>query len=447
MRFKPLAAAAAVVFHLVIVASVLRQSLDLRGHPNEPRFLTWQLYLDSTYYNGPGIDFFAVYHAGINDRTAVSPYVTYERFGGVTPYFFDFRYLPVVGSTLGRTMTLLPPLAAYRAWVLTTEVSFWCVALVVLRGLGRRTAGFVGWLALVAGTPFFLEIHMGQFTFVTAALLATALWLGELGSTRRSRLVFRVVAGVTSAAAVLLKLFPAVALFAWVRRRTWWFPLAFAATIVGLLTVPTFVAQPRLWDEFLSANAIAPPNPGNFGALYVFNLAGGHLGYAWSQEGWRQVVRVGLVFFVGSAGLAVFLARRRALYAETAVLLLAQFLASFQVWEHHMSAAIVAGALLLLEIERQAALSEQASSGSGRFDRVCAWIAAACLVVLALPTPYVLVGPDLRSWTFLERMAVQVTKPVPTLLLYLTGLVWLSREGFGWPGVAASDSSGAASVR
>ncbi len=432
--------AAAVLLHLWVTASVLRQPLNVSAHPEARRFVTWQLHFDSIYYNGPGIDFLAVYHAGINDRTAVSPYSTYERFGGVTPYFFEFRYLPAVASTLGRVVILVPPLAAYRAWVVVTELLFWFVTLVVLRRLWRDSAGFVGWLALVVSTPFFLELHMGQFTFVTGALLGVALWLSGLGSTPRRRQGSRVAAGVCAAMAVLLKLFPAVALFAWVRRRHLWLSLTVAAALVACCGALPFLARPQLWREFLSANAVVPPNPGNFGALYVLHLVSEHVGLAPARENWPLVVQLTLAVCLGSAGLVVFLARRRALYAETGVLLLAQFLASFQVWEHHMSAAILAGAFLLLDLTGPAAATGRRGRHPERFDRICAWTAAVSLVVLALPTPFALFGPDLKSWTFMERMAIQLAKPVPTLVLFVTGLAWLSREGFAWPGSAERDS-------
>ncbi len=436
MSTKAVVAGIAVLLHLSVTASVLRQPLNLRAHPEAPRFLTWPLHFDSTYYNGPGIDFFAVYHAGVNNRSGVSPYSTYERSGGVTPYFFEFRYLPAVASTLGRMVSLVPPLAAYRAWVVVTELLFWFVALVVLRGLWQDSAGFVGWLALVLSTPFFLELHMGQFTFVTGALLGVALWLSRLGSTPRRRLGSRVAAGVVAAMAALLKLYPAVALFAWVRRRRLWLSLAVAATLVVFGGALPFLARPQLWREFLAANAVVPPNPGNFGALYVLHLASEHFGFAPARATWPLVVQLALAICLGSAGLVVVLARRRALYAETGVLLLAQFLASFQVWEHHMSAAILAGAFLLLDLGRPAAATGQRARHPERFDRICAWTAAVSLVVLALPTPFALLGADLKSWTFLERMAVQLTKPVPALVLFVTGLAWLSREGFAWPGAA-----------
>ena len=357
----------------------------------------------------------------------------YERFGGVTPYLFEFRYLPIVGSTLGRAVSLMPPLLAYRAWVVSIDLMFWFVALVLLRGLWRGSAGFVGWLALVVSTPYFLELHMGQFTFMTTAVFGVALWMGRLGATPQSSRVRRVAVGAVAATAVLLKLYPAVALIAWVRRRGMWLSLvAGAVFVVGCAGAPILV-RPHLWQEFLSANTVVPPNPGNFGALYVLHLLGEHLGYAPTRDGWVHVVQVATALFVGSATLVVLLSRRRALYAETGVLLLAQFLASFQVWEHYMSAAIVAGALLLLDIETQSDTSGQSARRPVRLDRVCAWAAAVSLVLLALPTPFVLFGPDLKSWTFLERMAIQVAKPGPTLVLYVAGLLWLSRHGFAWP--------------
>jgi hypothetical protein len=142
---------------------------------------------------------------------------------------------------------------------------------------------------------------------------------------------------------------------------------------------------------------------------------------------------VGLLFWVGIAAAVVLLARRQALYAEAAVLLLAEFLASYQVWEHHSSGAIVAGGLLVVAMLRHNLASMASSPAEARFSRTCSWLVAICLVWLALPTPYALFDDNMKLWTVGQRALVQWTKPLPTLGLFVVGLVWLAREGLGRP--------------
>jgi len=430
---KRILIALALAIHLVTVGSLLRQPLGVHQQAGVPRFLTWRLYHDSVRAWGPAADFFAVYHAGVNAKTGLSIYRQHELHGGVTPYYYEYRYLPVLAYTFGRLVVMLPPEAAYRAWIVTLEGLFWSVLLIVFRGLLHSRPGFVSWIALVVATPFFLELHMGQFTFAAAALLVLGTWMAGRGAAGR-RPAWLAGSAAMVAASIVLKVFPTVTLVAWVRRRDYRVALAAIIGMVALLTVPGFVSNPTSYYDFRDANFIALPGPGNFGFMYAMFLTLEHLGIVWSRQSWATTITVTAVLLLGATALAVLGARRRSLYAEAAVLLLAQFVTSYQVWEHHVSAALLAGGLLMLSIlGRDTDLTARDGSDADRVNNRYAWTLACLLVLLALPTPYAIVDPNPRFWSFTDRMMVQWSKALPTAGLYVLGLGWLLRRGVAWP--------------
>jgi hypothetical protein len=107
-------------------------------------------------------------------------------------------------------------------------------------------------------------------------------------------------------------------------------------------------------------------------------------------------------------------------------MLLAHFASYPHVWEHHMSAVIVLGLLLFVE-------------GAG--SRGEAALLAACVLLLALPTPFALfdTARDARAWDptpawpLWQRYAILLPRAVPALGLYLAGMAHLVRAGFAPP--------------
>lgn len=422
---------AAVIIHAVLVTSVVLQPLGAGSRPMPERFLTARLSHDSTRMTGPGIDFFALYHAGFNASTGVSIYRPLELSTGRTPYFFSYRYLPIAAMTLGRVVCLLPPLTAYRLWILLIEAVLWVVLLTAFRQLLLSGPGVVGWIALVVSTPYVLELHMGQFTFAAAGVLAIGVWALERSGHTASAWRGRAAAVCAIAAASLLKVFPAVSLIPCLRRRRWWGVAASTLLVIAALTVPLFWAKPDDWFNFLDENRVAEPGPGNFGFQYAVFLTIQLFGVPWSGALWSEMVIVGLVLLFGFAVFVVLCCRRQSFQAEVGVLLLAQALASYQVWEHHMTGVMIAGGMVLAAI----LAGPDAGQGSGVKPRVptSAWIVAVSLVLIALPTPYALFDPNPKFWTAAEKMAIQWAKPTPTLIMYTCGLAWLLGDGVAVP--------------
>ena len=70
--------------HVLIVTSILTQR----------RPIIWPLHNDTIHRIGPGSDFYAIYHGGVNLRRGVSPY--HSDADGRTPFSYPYRYLPAV---------------------------------------------------------------------------------------------------------------------------------------------------------------------------------------------------------------------------------------------------------------------------------------------------------------------------------------------------------------
>jgi hypothetical protein len=95
-------------------------------------------------------------------------------------------------------------------------------------------------------------------------------------------------------------------------------------------------------------------------------------------------------------------------------LLLAHFVSYFQVWEHHISAAVVVGVLLCVGLER---------AGSARD----AGVALAATAALALPTPFAWLPSDPSAWSSLERLLPPLAKTIPLLVLFGAGMSAVTR--------------------
>ena len=168
------------------------------------------LFFDATVTHGRrGWDFYALYQAGHNVLTGYSAYESDgKKIDVVIPdgTFTPFRYLPISAYTVGVLLNLVSPLWAYRFWVAVVELTLLiCVVLTWravphlnhtaqppqrrsgakrsggIKNTDRRVRMVAMWLCY---SPFFLELYMGQFSFVQGALVFIVLLAalqGELG--------------------------------------------------------------------------------------------------------------------------------------------------------------------------------------------------------------------------------------------------------------------------
>ncbi|AKU89813.1 glycosyltransferase family 87 protein [Vulgatibacter incomptus] len=415
--------AAALVIHLAVVFGIARVAIERQrdkpaGHPTPMK-----LFNDVVHRVGPGADFFALYHAA----------VALERdgkiYGGgndrITPPYYVYRYLPILAQTAGRLARLLPPWSAYLVWLAIIE-GLLAVCLVVTLRLFPGSVG--AWLCSLwlLYTPHWLELWMGQFSFVTGALVFIAGALLASGRPKRSLVPW--IAGVG------VKIYPLVLLPLLWRKRV----LPLAALVLAALVLanlPGFLYLPDAWSTFSDAN-LAPAerlhvNAGHYGLSYVFHLAAVK-GFALRDGVWPIVYRAVSLLALGGAALAVARRRDPPVLASIALLMLAHQVSYKHVWEHHYSMVLPMGILLLRH-----------HLGEPRV----AWTIVASLIVMALPTPFALWdrpgGDPTGGWTLFQQIAVPAAKALPALVLYVVALRALLRPV---PSTAESPSLSVAEV-
>jgi hypothetical protein len=390
--------------HVLLLGSVLRVGAALQK-PTAGESWTVRVYHDVARTSGPGADLFALYHAGVNASRGLSVYDASEH-REATPYFYPYRYLPVAAHTFGRALALLPPRVAYVVWVLFTELMLVLVVAAFRRASQGRASRTWGTAILLLSVPYWLELYMGQFTFVAVSLtcLAVLAWTPPYRQTGASTVLLSLAA--------LLKVFPLVTLPAFLGRRAGLMLSMITISIVTLTNAPLFLGDPASGDAFWSKNFLGEAvglDAGNHSILYVVFLAGQVFGGAWSLPMWGAVTILWRVAVLAGSAAAVLRARGLPVPIGASTLLLAHFVSYFQVWEHHFSAAILAGLLLCLGFE-----------GAGRLrERSVALVATAAL---ALPTPFPWLPSDPSTWNWLQRVLPPLAKAIPLLLLFGTAL-------------------------
>lgn len=203
----------------------------------------WRQLFSDTHNIGIGADTFSIYEAGYRIRQGLNIYVREAGEPTKTPYSSGYRYLPLTAFVLGIPLSLLPPFAAYGVWVVTLE--FLVVVNIMLTLMwtrGRKPLLAAMWLAF---TPFYVEIYMGQFSFLMSSLIFWA----YLAMAKKKH----VVLGLFWIWSVLLKSFTIFLSFLWIKMKKW--QLLFWCFFIVLATsVPYFLLYPTGWDYFKSLN-------------------------------------------------------------------------------------------------------------------------------------------------------------------------------------------------
>ncbi len=388
----------------------------------------WQLplvpyFFDATVLSGGrGLDFYSIYQAGYNARHGWDIYEgDPARVTVVVPYFTPYRYLPVVAYTVGAGLSLLPPLTAYKAWVVLLELTLLgCAALTWRRtrsdpDLAARLVAM--WLVF---TPFYLELFMGQFSLIQAALILGML-LAVAGPPRQAageplaRGNARRFDGLWTAS-VLWKINTVVFAPLWLRLGRWR-AIAVMLGLVAVTTLPYFLVFPAHARDLLLnnfGNSVAGHELGNLGFRQLVFEALAVLGAGPLAQRLAQWAVIGAV-----GGLSLALTWRRptapacpisvGVAALLSLWLAAFILASPQVWEHHY--------VMLLP-----ALVVAYRSRPG-------WGLAGLWLLLALPTPFGFIGlqpviaanHDLRAFALepvWQPLAQHAAKALPALALF-----------------------------
>jgi hypothetical protein len=298
------------------------------------------LFNDTMHRFGPGGDFFSLYAAGVKARAGESVYTI----GGhveTVPYAYAFRYAPLVAYTLGAALSFLPAIAAYALWLIACELA-------LLRNIRRtleiapdKRTGYVAAALWLLFTPYYLELFVGQFTFITASLVFWAYLDWQKPTRGAAREAERGKADGFWMAAVWLKMMPLLYLPIVLLRGRWKSALV-ALLVLAASSAVYFMRFPSDWTVFADTNAVDAPagHAGNLGLMallyhaaheqkrpfliahaVVLTLAG--LSLAWlTYRTWEA----------DKSGSGEAEGRRLALYVACSAVYL---LAYKDVWEHH----------------------------------------------------------------------------------------------------------------
>lgn len=389
----------AVAIHSYIVFSII----------SDKKPIIWPLHSDTIYRAGKAADFFGVYHAG-ECITYPKPFTLYHcPYALKVPYFYSFRYLPVVAFILYPLQTL-NPWVAYVLWVALVELALLLSVILLSHIIEEPRTRTMAAVILLLSTPYFLELYMGQFTFITAAIYLIGISLGA--------------AWVAVPVATMLKIFPAATLPAWIKHK-WGLPLVFICIDAAILTnIPYFLSRPNSIGEMYYANLYIADrdsmySSGNYSLASAIGLSLEALKF----EDTIKPALIGLRY--GTLLLSILVAlfsRQQNSLAQFGLLLLAHFVAYHHVWEHHYSAVILIGVYMLT-----------LPQGS-RYTKA---LILTALVLLALPTPFALIDVEKSpkvwdptlGWALWKKYAILLPKVIPLLMLYGVALWYNLKDG------------------
>jgi hypothetical protein len=252
---------------------------------------------------------------------------------------------------------------------------------------------------LLLNSPFFLEMYMGQFTFATVALCFLALFL-PFGF-------------LLYACSIILKPITLAVVPALVRNRNTFIGSMIAGVFLLLTNLPIFLSNNDTWADFYSLNFVNTGgglHSGNYGLVYLLWQVANDLSLNPLLENWESVFGVIRLIVLAVVAL-IILHSKVSMRTGVAALLLAHFVSYQHVWEHHHSAVILIGVLLL-------------TVPAMREKRLPVLIS---LILLALPTPFglfdVVKDPAVFNPTLTwPRVTVYLTllpKVVPTVFLFV----------------------------
>jgi len=309
------------------------------------------LFNDTMHRFGPGGDFFSIYAAGVKGRAGESVYTIGGHVEAV-PYAYAFRYAPLVAYTVGAALSCLPAIAAYAVWLIGCELALLRNIRLTLAMAPDKRTGCVAASLWLLFTPYYLELFVGQFTFITASLVFWA-YLGwrepSRGAARKADWLW--------AAAVWLKMMPLLYLPVMLLRGRW--RSALAVLLVLLASSALYFAQfPQDWTVFAATNAEEAPagHAGNLGLMALLFHAVGerHGAYSVARTVALALVGASLAWLTyrawkalrGKSGDAE--GRMLALYAACSA---AYLLTYKDVWEHHY--VLLLPPLVLLALRKE----------------------------------------------------------------------------------------------
>lgn len=376
------------------------------------------LFDDAMHRTGKAADFFAVYQAGTNLVEGVSIYST-SPVRQEVPYYYPYRYHPFVALTIGLAAQALPPFAAYGVWIILL------VTLLVINAFKTWTLFEDKYQAVLAVSlwlvfsPFYLELFMGQFSFVMASLMFWAL-VAWIRGKRMSGDVWWTVSLIVKSNSAL---FAPVLL-----REGRWKAVAIGGAVAALIAIPYFAAIPGSYEQFAqnySDGMSMSTLLGNQGFSALIGIAILRTSGLWTDDipvlGQRvpqmdQLMETPLLIWtilvVGAALLITFKSKKAFIPELYLLWILAYFLFYKHVWEHHYVMLLPVFVILYYRM----------TTGGLSLSKPVFWSSYA---VIALPTLFVffdrspvLFDPEL-SWEAWKSFAFHIPKPLAVLVLFV----------------------------
>jgi hypothetical protein len=403
-RGQKTTAALLVVCHFVLLYLVLNRTLDF-------------LFNDAAHRIGPGSDFWAMYNAGKHWRLGNTVYLQGPGYG--------FRYHPIFAMTGLAWISLLTHTAAYGLWVAINELLFLTIIPFIRRSVENTRHFLVVLALLVFFTPYYLEVYMGNASFVAAALLLVAFYYFERGRYLRFFPLY-----LTS---ILVKPLGLLFLPVLLARRQYRLTILTVIIFIGS-GLPYFFMHPDDWHSFISVNFDGfPADPGflvhagnqGFYALILLiscfanNIATGSFYTLKQLPAWNMIVvrLIPYALIILSLWATLRLRRRPPIYTLLFVWSAAYLLGYKDVWEHSYSFLILGLFCLYL---------------SGEINRR---LLLALSVGIALPTAFALYDIHFYGgafndpgwhWSFPVSLLHHLTKPIWLVVLYaiVAKLVW-----------------------
>ncbi len=386
------------------------------------------LFDDAEHRSGQGVDFYSVVQAGKNLVDGVNIYST-KPAEQIVPYYNPYRYHPSIAATIGLLSLPLRPDISYILWILVQE-GLLLLNILLTRSLfsdARSASEATGlWLLF---SPYYLELYMGQFSFLMGSLLFWSMLAWMKGNERPGDYFWVLSLMVKSNSAILAPV---------LLKLGRWKLVVTAALLSAGLAAPYFLLESGSLADFsrnVTESARAQTLFGNQGFAALLGVAVLRFGGVWSdfvQEFALRIdtmnemlvlpIAIWTVFVVALSLIVTVRASRDSGIVLLLLWLLAYFLFYKHVWEHQYVMMIPVFVLLYHQIKK----------GIITIPLPFFWT---LFSIIALPTAFVFIDrapvlfdPEI-PWRTWESLLFHGPKPLAVLVLFVTLCVRLLRTG------------------
>ncbi|MFQ5453044.1 MAG: glycosyltransferase 87 family protein [Candidatus Zixiibacteriota bacterium] len=394
------------VIHYIILFFILNRSLDF-------------LFNDASHRIGPGSDFFALYNAGKNWLLGNGIYMHGPGYG--------FRYHPILAMTILSYISYFDYNPAYWIWVGINEILFLATLYFIRKLIPEVKYYLIICSLLVFFSPYYLEIYMGNASFIVGTLLLIAFYYYREKKDSKFFSLFII--------SILIKPIGLLFLPFLLLYRKYKIVILTIIIIFGL-ALPYFLIHPHDWISFISVNFEGfPAKPGflvhagnqGFYALmlmvsaHINNIPNGQLYTLGQLPLWNSILIRAIPYFFVLISLWTTYRLRKSNRVDILIFIwTATYLLGYKdIWEHTHSLLIFG--MFFLYCSKQ-------------INPKLLFISTAAL---ALPTAFVFYDITFYSgafndpgwhWSFPISFVHHLSKPIWVLVLYIIVIVKSQRD-------------------